>query len=313
MSAICVVVDGKRQEKLLKTENGASGSLALTTLEPDQETARIQILNTDDKVSQHLYTLVIEEVPHPRPALDVRGRISDDTLHLEFDLDGETFHTKDIHLHDRRGRRWLMLIPAALLVAVIAPFLYSLTTVAVANEQTTGEKPAEVAVEETAEDSTDEAEAADEQEGGEDTSVEGERVADASETEGTDTSADAGAAEAEETAEATVQAISETVYFEPDLAILTEETKATLQTLVTQLSSSSRLEFVGHCALAGTEKGRVELSVERARAVSNFLRDLGWDPETEPSVTGLGGREPITTDQNLQHLNRRVEITTTGG
>ena len=64
----------------------------------------------------------------------------------------------------------------------------------------------------------------------------------------------------------------------------------------------------GHCATAGTEKGRLALSQDRARAVYEALAAAGWKPKTATAVEGFGDERPATRAEDRQALNRRVEI-----
>lgn len=126
--------------------------------------------------------------------------------------------------------------------------------------------------------------------------------------------------EAEEPAETTKSAGSETVaavftlekqvYFRPDNANLTGEAREMLGEIADILKKhpEAQVGIYGHCALYGTEKGRIELSRQRAEEVDNFLKDRGWQPEKEPEIRALGGNQPVTRNSENQYLNRRVEI-----
>jgi outer membrane protein OmpA-like peptidoglycan-associated protein len=114
-----------------------------------------------------------------------------------------------------------------------------------------------------------------------------------------------------------VEAVSRewTVYFRPDDPTLTETTMTrlgdiidTIRDLTGDERGIAELRLVGHCALAGTEAGRVELSQARAGNVWRFLRQNGFGQPDELTVTGVGGQQPVTRDEEQQHLNRRVEI-----
>ena len=107
-----------------------------------------------------------------------------------------------------------------------------------------------------------------------------------------------------------VEALEATVYFSPNSAVLLPDTQEALLGLAEELSTKPewRVQVSGHCALAGTEQGRIELSWERAQMVSSYLLASGWSPQEAPVLTGFGGKMPVTVDEDLQHLNRRVEI-----
>lgn len=114
--------------------------------------------------------------------------------------------------------------------------------------------------------------------------------------------------------------LSQKIYFGPNSSHLTEEAKNKLTRFIEELknalggeaeSGAFQLRVAGHCALYGTEQGREELSFDRARRVAEYLENLGWKGEEKPVIRGLGGREPVTRDNEKQHLNRRVEVTLT--
>jgi outer membrane protein OmpA-like peptidoglycan-associated protein len=104
-----------------------------------------------------------------------------------------------------------------------------------------------------------------------------------------------------------------TVYFEPNRSRLIDEARDTLDTLLSILEEFEELSvrIEGHCALRGSEQGRIELSDERSAAVRRYLRDSGWTPEGALEVEGYGGQRPVTLSEEDQYLNRRVEITVT--
>jgi outer membrane protein OmpA-like peptidoglycan-associated protein len=101
-----------------------------------------------------------------------------------------------------------------------------------------------------------------------------------------------------------------TVYFDPNSPILTSREEKTLRELLPLLKEhpTASVSIFGHCASFGSEKGRQELSSERAAAVENFLRAGGWSPTESPEITGYGANRPVTTDPDRQQVNRRVEI-----
>ena len=69
-----------------------------------------------------------------------------------------------------------------------------------------------------------------------------------------------------------------------------------------------KIEILGHCAPMGSEQGRVILSFERARRVSDFLTSLGWKPYLQAKVNGAGSSKAVTRNPEMQHLNRRADI-----
>mgnify|MGYP006289317937 FL=1 len=100
------------------------------------------------------------------------------------------------------------------------------------------------------------------------------------------------------------------LYFEPDQTELTESARDELREIARFLreAAEARVRVVGHTALFGTEEGRLEISRGRAENVYQFLRQAGWDPETEAVVAWEGSTDPVTRDRGEQARNRRVEI-----
>lgn len=100
------------------------------------------------------------------------------------------------------------------------------------------------------------------------------------------------------------------VYFLPDSSEILPEVRARLRRLYAVLAEhpNYRLVIEGHCAIAGSEAGRAEISQNRAENVRAVLAGLGWEFDPNARVTGLGATEPLTLDTSQQYLNRRVEI-----
>ena len=98
------------------------------------------------------------------------------------------------------------------------------------------------------------------------------------------------------------------VYFRPDSTALTDSARTALRELSTELPSDHEVIVRGHCALFGSEEGRIEISELRAENVFAYLKEAGWDPVRRVTVEGVAGRDPVTRDRTRQDLNRRVEI-----
>jgi outer membrane protein OmpA-like peptidoglycan-associated protein len=101
-----------------------------------------------------------------------------------------------------------------------------------------------------------------------------------------------------------------TVYFAAESALLTAQARTILDEVATRLIESppASIRIAGHCALFGSERGRIALSRLRAEAVRDYLLGRGWRPESAPLIEALAGERPVTTDPRAQDLNRRVEI-----
>jgi outer membrane protein OmpA-like peptidoglycan-associated protein len=67
----------------------------------------------------------------------------------------------------------------------------------------------------------------------------------------------------------------------------------------------------GHTALAGTSEGRMNLSIERAKAVTDFLLSRKVRSADRIVVRGFGAEKPIADNKTEEGMrkNRRVEIT----
>ncbi|HOX11684.1 MAG TPA: OmpA family protein [Spirochaetia bacterium] len=101
-----------------------------------------------------------------------------------------------------------------------------------------------------------------------------------------------------------------TVYFSADSAGILRDQRDKLGKVAAVLVRYPDLGITisGHCATAGTEKGRLALSQDRARAVYEALAAAGWKPKTATAVEGFGDERPATRAEDRQALNRRVEI-----
>jgi outer membrane protein OmpA-like peptidoglycan-associated protein len=101
-----------------------------------------------------------------------------------------------------------------------------------------------------------------------------------------------------------------TIYFPADSSEILRDQRDKLGKAAALLIRYPDLKIAisGHCATAGTEKGRLALSQDRARAVFAVLTAAGWKPNTAPAVEGFGDERPATRAEDEQALNRRVEI-----
>lgn len=101
------------------------------------------------------------------------------------------------------------------------------------------------------------------------------------------------------------------IRFVADQAVVLPEEKPRLEAVARALKRIEGRTFrvVGHTARAGTEAGQKALSVERAKAVVDFLVASGLDPKRF-SYEGRGASEPIASNDTAEGmaLNRRVEV-----
>ncbi len=287
MGEICVVVDNHRLEPLLDNSDGASGSLRITTIRSGQTRALIEIKSRHGERTTLMYSLEVNDLPGDRPKMEVRGRIDSRALKLEFLLQDKVFHRATVELPRPRRTGWWVFVPAFLIVAAMLVLLLP------RKGETPGESVSELSAPVTMTRPPSEATPEPPKE---------PRLQPAPAVN-----------LAGEPADIAEQPVLRTVYFLPDRATLTAETRKRLDELLISLQDDKewQIKITGHCAIAGTEKGRLDLSLKRAREVFAYLEAGGFSPETEPAVTGAGDDEPVTRDLDLQHLNRRVEITAT--
>lgn len=104
--------------------------------------------------------------------------------------------------------------------------------------------------------------------------------------------------------------IEQVIYFSPNNTTINKDASLLLKELAVKLKKNTNalVEISGHCAMSGTEAGREELSRERAYNIVAYLKEEGWDPETEPVVRWYGGTQPVTSNEEEMYRNRRVEI-----
>ena len=105
--------------------------------------------------------------------------------------------------------------------------------------------------------------------------------------------------------------ILKNVNFEFDSFRLLPTSDTILNTLLTFLRDNPKIKLVisGHTDDIGTEEYNLELSVNRARSVYNWLINNGIDP-TRLDYKGFGKSVPLykETDEKFRALNRRVEV-----
>ncbi len=103
------------------------------------------------------------------------------------------------------------------------------------------------------------------------------------------------------------------IQFQPDSAVLLESEKQKLIRIADILKQypDRDIRITGHTALAGTAEGRLNLSIERARAVGEFLLSLGVRDESQMIINGVGATQPVADNNSEEGMkkNRRVEIT----
>jgi outer membrane protein OmpA-like peptidoglycan-associated protein len=103
------------------------------------------------------------------------------------------------------------------------------------------------------------------------------------------------------------------IQFSGDSAVLVEAERIKIMKIAVMLQRYPGRPILvgGHTAMAGTAKGRQEISTDRAQSVADFLVYLGCRTEAEITVRGYGADRPVADNATAagQALNRRVEIT----
>ncbi|MCK4540851.1 MAG: OmpA family protein, partial [Spirochaetales bacterium] len=107
--------------------------------------------------------------------------------------------------------------------------------------------------------------------------------------------------------------VLENIQFPPDSAWLPPVEQRKLEKIAQILKNypGRDILIVGHTALAGTEEGRKTLSIERAKAVGEYLLSAGARQPEELIIQGVGATQPVAanTTEEGKRQNRRVEIT----
>lgn len=103
------------------------------------------------------------------------------------------------------------------------------------------------------------------------------------------------------------------ILFPPDSPLLRDSEKEKLRAIAEILVQYPDRDILitGHTALAGTERGRQQLSEERAAAVAAYLLQLEVREPQEMIQRGVGATEPVASNDTEAGMrkNRRVEIT----
>ena len=105
----------------------------------------------------------------------------------------------------------------------------------------------------------------------------------------------------------------ENIQFLPDSATLRQSEKVKLDKLAQILSHYPERDILvaGHTALAGTEAGRQQLSLERAQSVAGYLLEKNVRTADRMMIQGFGAEKPVADNSTEagRERNRRVEIT----
>jgi outer membrane protein OmpA-like peptidoglycan-associated protein len=105
----------------------------------------------------------------------------------------------------------------------------------------------------------------------------------------------------------------ENIQFQPDSAVPLPGEIEKLKKIGQILQQYPDRDIVvsGHTAMAGTEAGRKELSLERARMIADYLIQNGIRNPQQVIIRGYGAEKPLADNSTEEgrKKNRRVEIT----
>ncbi|MCF7929021.1 MAG: OmpA family protein [Spirochaetales bacterium] len=330
---VLVQVDHRRLSTFLPAEK-SRGRLPLTTLQNNQKRAIIELYIAPGRKPKRIGEIIVDNLP-PAGAgellMELHGKLDGMQLSTSLQVNGNPWTRKTFDLRPAfRGRKTLFTLLSAGIVAVVLFLLFAFTPLLGTDtfgikkadifdkdRQTTRqtEKPEPVKEEESSyKETTVQPDAAESDETGKpDESsrqkVQKETSDPAAEPQETKTSQEA--EESTEPKEPLPPPIETRLYFLPDTAQLRADSLDEIRSLAKRLNEepeNRRYIIAGHCALFGTEKGRTQLSKDRAERVYQLLLDAGWEPSTPPEIIGYGGDQPVTHDREMQSLNRRVEI-----
>jgi outer membrane protein OmpA-like peptidoglycan-associated protein len=331
----------------IRLQEGESGVLNLTTMLPNQERAYVEVYFVHGPRRRRIHTFHANKIPvyDSRPQIVVSAHVRGDAT-VSLRIDGELIasETFPIPAEMRAARPWPWIagIAALLLVAGLAIGVWWLSgsgwgtlarsdapagTEPLTDPEAVAERSSDLSKPRTTRSeppTTRQQDTGPTAEGGpqlepEETTPPGD----------TDSGMDEGDAPGEAPTERPAPgpgllAEETTVYFEPESAQLSPQTRERLTVIADMIAdwiasggapSDVAVAAEGHTALYDTEQSRLELSRERARAVAEYLTAaLAVADVTGVRITtiGRGGKEPITRSEPRQWRNRRVEIVVTG-
>lgn len=295
MQYAAVLVDNKDILQFLQIREGTTGRLNLTTIVPEQSRVNIEIYIVDGRRRTHVHTFSasgLTEIRHPE--IIVSGYMRSELV-LTLRVNGELVSRVSVSAIVQGSRSRLLplfLISFFVIAAVVGTWFLvdwlrdSATTRRLeaapsASVETDGAEIAPAAPALAEPDSTEAASATDE------------------------SAADAADVEADLTTDRTwiVYFAAESTVLLPEAVVILDDVSVKDDVSVTD---DVFLRITGHTALYDNEDSRLQLSVERADAVTSYLTARGVNVEIRSN--GVGGTQPVTTGRYEQWLNRRVEI-----
>jgi outer membrane protein OmpA-like peptidoglycan-associated protein len=118
---------------------------------------------------------------------------------------------------------------------------------------------------------------------------------------------------ARQTNQGTLVALQGDVLFDIDSAVIRSDARPILAQLaeLVRLMDVDEVIIAGYTDATGNADYNLQLSRQRANAVSDYLRERGALSNVNVLVQGLGEKQPVTTNETAEgrQQNRRVEIT----
>ncbi|MGQ0537628.1 MAG: OmpA family protein [Gemmatimonadaceae bacterium] len=110
--------------------------------------------------------------------------------------------------------------------------------------------------------------------------------------------------------------LAEKVFFDYDQAVLTDESKATLDRKlpILRANAAMRLRVSGHADERGSDEYNIALGQRRAAAVKRYFADQGVDP-MRVDIVSFGEEQPAVQGMSEEAFaqNRRAEFEVTAG
>lgn len=344
MDKISVRIEDKKHALLLEADCKKKTELELTTIDPKQQKALIEIFLVRDKMPRLLHQFHINNIKTGAKGIPLFNLQADfdgkNTLDLTLLLNGQKIQQKKILLNKETRQYWVF-IPITAIIAAIIALLFFIGSYFLTNQGNPSKKsPSEIHQQEKKpkdrilknkekqkeikasissdkkdinlkKDNEEEAKILKNQEEMQKNAEEEKQRAEEQQKQLIQQKQEEKAAlEKAIKLEKLLSALPLRIYFQPESALLLPQEKVKLQKLVPLLNNNPQAEIKleGHCAIAGIKEIRMELSRQRAENVLNYLSMQGWKGTDKVKISAYGSSQPVSYAENQQHLNRRVII-----
>ncbi len=321
-TTIQVEIEHRRYVDLCVARRGEQGRLNITTIEPGQPRALIKLFAAKGDTRTPLQTIDVRDLPgdpeRHTPMQLTSAVVSEGRLRVRLYVEGALFLEQFVPVGRFLGLPKALLIGLLILLILgfagaIAGFFLTSDAAeprdAVPREATEIEQPDPMADDPSDDPAADDAapedpapdDAAPEDPAPDDGFVERESV--------TEEPAAEPIVDDPDPEETDIEPETYVVRFNPESARLRPDTVERLDEIAQQINEHTLpLRIDGHTAIAGTPRGRRELSERRAGRVRDYLVDAGVSADRITELRALGATEPLTQDPDRQDDNRRVEI-----